>query len=104
VIRIKDLLRNGRTHLPELLLALDRINPLDLLAMRGLLLSGHKGGFDFEIKMTDLAGKGANTTEFLESGLQAVTAAPILIRTARCFFRKGNRYTATIKIAPVVAA
>ena len=49
VIKINDLLRRGRTHLPELLLMLDRINPLDLLVMHGLVLSAQDGGFDFEV-------------------------------------------------------
>jgi hypothetical protein len=38
IIKIKDLLRIGRTDLPELLLMLDRINPLDLLVMHGPVL------------------------------------------------------------------
>jgi len=45
VIKIKLLLRTGRTHLPELLLALDRINPLDLMVMQGLVLSAQDDGF-----------------------------------------------------------
>ena len=49
VIRIKDLLRGGRTDLPELLLMLDRINPLELLVFQGLVLSAQDGGFDFEV-------------------------------------------------------
>ena len=49
VIKINDLLRTGRTHLPELLLALDQINPLDLLVYQGLVLSAQDGGFNFEL-------------------------------------------------------
>ena len=49
VIKINDLLRRGQTHLPELLLMLDRINPLDLLVLHGLVLSAQDGGFDFEL-------------------------------------------------------
>lgn len=49
IMKIIDLLRNGRTHLPELLLMLDQINPLDLLVMHGLVLSAQDGGFDFEL-------------------------------------------------------
>jgi hypothetical protein len=49
IIKIIDLLRNGRTHLPELFLLLDQINPLDLLVMHGLVLSAQDGGFDFEL-------------------------------------------------------
>ena len=48
-IKINDLLRRGRTHLPELLLMLDRINPLELLVFQGLVLSAQDGGFDFEV-------------------------------------------------------
>lgn len=49
VIKISDLLRTGRAHLPELLLALDQINPLDLLVYQGVMLSAQDGGFDFEL-------------------------------------------------------
>ena len=49
IIKIKELLRNGRTDLPELLLMLDRINTLDLLVMHGLVLSAQDGGFNFEL-------------------------------------------------------
>jgi hypothetical protein len=49
IIKIKHLLRTGRTHLPELLLALDQINPLDLMVMRGLVLSAQDYGFSFEL-------------------------------------------------------
>ena len=49
VIKINHLLRTGRGHLPELLLTLDRINPLDLLVMHGLALSAQDGGFDFKL-------------------------------------------------------
>jgi hypothetical protein len=45
LLRIKDLLRTGRIHLPELLLMLDRINPLDLMVFQGLVLSTRDGGF-----------------------------------------------------------
>ena len=49
VIKIPDLLRTARSHLPELLLALDRINPLDLLAYQRLVLSAQSGGFNFQL-------------------------------------------------------
>jgi hypothetical protein len=48
-IRIKDLLRNGRTDLPELLLMLDQINPLEFLVTQGLALRAGEWGFKFEI-------------------------------------------------------
>ena len=48
IIKI-ELLRTGRTHLPELLLALDRINPLDPMVFHGLVLSVQDNGFNFEI-------------------------------------------------------
>lgn len=48
-IKINDLLRTGRTHLPELLLALDWINPLDLMVSHGLVLSAQDGGSELEI-------------------------------------------------------
>jgi hypothetical protein len=47
-IKIKDLLRNGRRHLPELLLALDRIKPLDLMTRHGLELIPQNSGFKFD--------------------------------------------------------
>ncbi len=49
VIKINHLLRTGRTQLPELLLALDRINPLDLMVSHGLVLSAQDGGFELKI-------------------------------------------------------
>jgi hypothetical protein len=48
-VKINHLLRTGRTHLPELLLALDLINPLDLIVMHGLVLSAQGYGFNFEL-------------------------------------------------------
>jgi hypothetical protein len=48
VIKIKDLLRTGRNHLPELLLTLDQINPLELMVTQGLVLSAQDDGFHFE--------------------------------------------------------
>jgi len=42
-IRLPDLLRQNRRHLPELLLALDRTAPLDLMVIRGLRLSAQAG-------------------------------------------------------------
>lgn len=47
VVKAKELLREGRRNLPELLLALDKVNPLDFLAMRELLLTAQKGGMLF---------------------------------------------------------
>jgi hypothetical protein len=49
VIKINDLLRTGRTQLPELLLTLDQINPLDLMVTQGLVLSAQEDGFHFEL-------------------------------------------------------
>jgi hypothetical protein len=49
VIKINQLLRSGRTHLPELLLTLDQINPLDLMVTQGLVLSAQEDGFHFEL-------------------------------------------------------
>ena len=49
VIKIKDLLRTGRNHLPELLLTLDQINPLELMVTQGLVLSAQDDGFKFEL-------------------------------------------------------
>ena len=49
IIKIIVLLRTGRTHLPELLFALDQINPLDLLVFQGLVLSAQDGGFNFDL-------------------------------------------------------
>ena len=48
-IKIGVLLRNGRRHLPELLLTLDRIKPLDLMISQGLVLIAQDGGFKFDI-------------------------------------------------------
>ena len=48
VIKIKELLRTGRNHLPELLLTLDQINPLKLMVTQGLVLSAQDDGFNFE--------------------------------------------------------
>jgi hypothetical protein len=49
VIKINDLLRTGRTQLPELLLTLDQINPLELMVTQGLVLSAQDEGFKFEL-------------------------------------------------------
>ena len=49
VIKINELLRTGRNHLPELLLTLDQINPLDLMVSQGLVLSAQDDGFKFEL-------------------------------------------------------
>jgi hypothetical protein len=43
-IKLPDLLRRNRTHLPELLLVLDRTEPLDLMVLTGLGLSAQSGG------------------------------------------------------------
>jgi hypothetical protein len=43
-IKLPDLLRRNRTHLPELFLALDHIEPLDLMVLMGLKLSAQSGG------------------------------------------------------------
>jgi hypothetical protein len=42
-IKLPDLLRRNRQHLPELLLALDRTAPLDLMVIKGLRLSAQSG-------------------------------------------------------------
>jgi len=42
-IKLPDLLRRNRQHLPQLLLALDRTAPLDLMVMKGLRLSAQSG-------------------------------------------------------------
>jgi hypothetical protein len=42
-IKLPDLLRRNRTHLPELLLALDRTEPLDLMVLSRLRLSAQCG-------------------------------------------------------------
>jgi uncharacterized C2H2 Zn-finger protein len=44
VIKLPELLRRSRTHLPELFLALDHIEPLDLMVLMGLKLSAQSGG------------------------------------------------------------
>jgi len=44
VIKLPDLLRRNRTHLPELFLALDHIEPLDLMVLIGLKLNAQSGG------------------------------------------------------------
>jgi hypothetical protein len=43
VIKLPDLLRRNRTHLPELLLALDRTEPLGLMVLSRLRLSAQCG-------------------------------------------------------------
>jgi hypothetical protein len=43
LIKLPDLLRRNRTHLPELLLVLDRIEPLDLMVLSRLRLSAQQG-------------------------------------------------------------
>ena len=43
VIKLPDLLRRNRTHLPELLLVLNRTEPLDLLVFTQLRLSAQEG-------------------------------------------------------------
>ena len=42
-IKLPDLLRRNRQHLPQLLLALDRTAPLDLMVIKGLRLSAQSG-------------------------------------------------------------
>jgi len=42
-IKLHQLLRRNRTHLPELLLALDRTEPLDLMVLTKLRLSAQQG-------------------------------------------------------------
>jgi hypothetical protein len=42
-IKLPDLLRRNRTHLPELLLALDRTEPLELMVLFRLRLSAQCG-------------------------------------------------------------
>jgi hypothetical protein len=42
-IKLPDLLRRNRTHLPELLLALDRTEPLELMVLSRLRLSAQAG-------------------------------------------------------------
>jgi len=44
VIKLPDLLRRNRRNLPELLLALDQTQPLDLLVLSKLRLSAQNGG------------------------------------------------------------
>ena len=55
IIKINELLRTGRTHLPELLLTLDQINPLDLMVIHGLVLSAQDDGFNFELAVLTCA-------------------------------------------------
>jgi hypothetical protein len=43
-IKLPDLLRRNRTHLADLLLVLDRTEPLDLMVLMGLKLSAQSGG------------------------------------------------------------
>ena len=50
-IKINDLLRNGRRFLPELLVALDFIKPLDLMVTHGLVLSAQDGGLKLDIAL-----------------------------------------------------
>ena len=49
VIKITELLRSGRRHLPELLLMLDRVNPLALMVFQGSVLSAQDRGFGFRL-------------------------------------------------------
>jgi hypothetical protein len=42
-IKLPDLLRRNRQHLPQLLLALDRTAPFDLIVIKGLRLSAQSG-------------------------------------------------------------
>ena len=42
-VKLPDLLRRNRTHLPELLLVLDRTEPLDLMVLTKLRLSAQQG-------------------------------------------------------------
>jgi hypothetical protein len=44
-MKLVELLRAGRTHLPELLLVLDQIRPLDLMITHGVVISDRSGGF-----------------------------------------------------------
>jgi len=46
-LKIIDLLRTGRTPLPELLLLLGNLKPLDLIVTNGLVLSAQDGGLKF---------------------------------------------------------
>jgi hypothetical protein len=47
-MKINHLLRNGRRYLPELLLTLDSIKPLDLMVMHDVVLSAQQGLCNFE--------------------------------------------------------
>jgi hypothetical protein len=47
-IKLPDLLRNNRTHLPELLLVLDRTEPMDLVVQTNLRLSAQCGQLAFK--------------------------------------------------------
>ena len=48
--KIIHLLRNGRRQLPEFLLAMDRIDPLDLMVFHRFEMCQHAQGFKFETK------------------------------------------------------
>jgi hypothetical protein len=48
VIKLPHLLRNNRTHLPELLVALDRTEPLDLMVCTKVRLSAQNGRLAFK--------------------------------------------------------
>lgn len=47
-IKLPDLLRRNRTHLPELMLMLDRTEPLDLMVLMKLRLSAQDGALSFK--------------------------------------------------------
>jgi len=49
VMKVNYLLRNGRQYLPELLLTLDGIKPLDLMVTHRLELCARDDGFKFQI-------------------------------------------------------
>jgi hypothetical protein len=53
-IKLPDLLRRNRTHLPELLLALDRTEPLELMVLSRLRLSAQCG----RLVLRPIAGSG----------------------------------------------
>jgi hypothetical protein len=48
-IKLPNLLRRNRTHLPELLLTLDRTDPLDLLVLSKMRLGAQEGGLVFAV-------------------------------------------------------
>jgi hypothetical protein len=48
VIKLPHLLRTNRTHLPELLLVLDKIEPMDLMVQMKLRLSAQYGRLAFK--------------------------------------------------------